>query len=236
MSKDAEQASTLDPAQDRLAAMAVEPIEGGMTIGLGTGRAASRAIRALARRVAVEGFKVRCVATSKASEALALDLGLHIADLSQVEAIDYLFDGADEVDPEMRMLKGRGGAMTREKIAAHASEACVYMIDDGKLVGMLGEKNPIPVEVLPSAVAIVRARMRNLGLEGDLRRVDGKQYHTDNGNPVLDLSMAADVSPEEVALLLQDTPGVVGHGIFLDEADEILIEDAQGEVHQRIRD
>ena len=234
-------ANTPNPAQpaadnDALARAAVEPVRDGMVIGLGTGRAASRAIHALARRAALERLSLSCVATSLASARLASDLGLRVDDLGHADRIDYLFDGADEIDPELRMLKGRGGAMTLEKIAAHAADYCAYLIDDSKLVGALGERNPLPVEILPAALGSVRARLHDAGLTGVIRAADNAPYRTDNGNPVLDIDWPEDTTPEEIALLLQDTPGVVGHGVFLDEADEILVEDASGAVRRRTRE
>src|SRR5690606_26698235 len=108
-------------ATDTLARLAVEPITDGMLVGLGTGRAATRGIHALAQRVNEGGLRVRCVATSESSEALARELGLQVLPFSEVERVDYLFDGADEVAPDLSMLKGRGGAMTREKLVAQAT-------------------------------------------------------------------------------------------------------------------
>ena len=221
---------------DALASMAVAPVEAGMVVGLGTGRAASRAIRALALRVGAEGRGVRCVATSDASATLAASLGLVVLDFAGVERVDYLFDGADEVDPALRMMKGRGGAMTREKIVARASARRVYLVDDGKLVSRLGEKAALPVEVLPFALASVRAALERAGLRGGVRTAaDGSRYATDNGCVVLDVGLGAGFDPALVDAMLNATPGVVGHGLFLREADEALIEDGAGRVERRAR-
>ena len=120
--------------QDLLATAAVKDIISGMKVGLGTGRAATRAIRALAQRAAAERLDLRCVATSQASHDLAATLGLVVGSLEEIGRLDFLFDGADEVDPALQMIKGRGGAMTREKIVAHASARRVYLIQsDGSL-------------------------------------------------------------------------------------------------------
>jgi len=210
---------------DTLATMAVEPIEHGMVVGLGTGRAATRGIHALARRVNAEGLRVECVATSEASAALARELGLPVLSFAGVERVDYLFDGADEVAPDLSMLKGRGGAMTREKIVAHAAARRVYLVDESKVVSRIGEKFHLPVEALPFAIASIRAALRDVGLEGPLRtREDGAEYHTDNGFLVIDARIPADAEARSLNDALARVDGVLGHGLFLDEADDVLIE------------
>ena len=217
---------------DALAAAAVEEIRSGMTVGLGTGRAATRAIEALASRVSAEGMSILCVATSRASDELGRRLGLRVQAMEGVERIDYLFDGADEVDPAMRMIKGRGGAMTREKIVARAAARRVYLVQSAKLVERLGEAAPLPVEVLRFGLAATRRALRALGLDGPLR-ADG--YETDDGNPVVDAPLPAGVDLAQLAAALDGTPGVLGHGLFLTEAQVVLIEDPEGRVSRRCR-
>jgi ribose 5-phosphate isomerase A len=225
-----------DPGTDRLALAAVEPVEPGMLVGLGTGRAAVRAIRALADRVQQGGLAIECVATSEASAVLARSLNLTVLEMSEVAALDYLFDGADEMDGRLRMIKGRGGAMTRERIVARASARRAYLLQTGKLVTRLGDKMPLPIEVIPFARASVAATLRDFGMEGPVRVDDeGQQYLTDNGNLVLDVSMPQDRDGAEVAGFLDETPGIVDHGLFLDEADDAIIEDASGEITHRVR-
>lgn len=226
-------------ASDPLAAAAVEPIRSGMVIGLGTGRAAARAIRALAARARAEKLELTCVSTSIASSQLAESLGLRVAPMegeAGVARIDYLFDGADEVDPRLRMIKGRGGAMTREKIAARAAARRVYLIDESKLVGRLGERAPLPVEVLPFGLASVRERLRAAGLDGPIRLLNGSPARTDNGNAILDVAVPPGADPAALDRLLNDVPGVVGHGLFLAEADEVLVESPSGAVRRLTRD
>lgn len=217
---------------DALAAAAVEEIHGGMTVGLGTGRTAMRAIEALARRVSAEGLSLQCVATSRASDELGRGLGLRMQAMDGVERIDYLFDGADEVDSSMRMIKGRGGAMTREKIAARAATKRVYLVQAAKLVERLGGAAPLPIEVLRFGLAATRRALRGLGLDGPLR---GGGYATDDGNPVVDAPLPAGLDLAQLATALDQTPGVVGHGLFLTEADVLLIEDPHGRVSRRSR-
>lgn len=226
----------LGMTQDQLARAAVEDIVSGMAVGLGTGRAATRAIHALAERVATERLVLRCVATSQASHDLAARLGLTVGSLEQIGPLDFLFDGADEVDPDLRMIKGRGGAMTREKIVAHASARRVYLIQTDKLSSRLGEKAPLPVEVLASDFAAVRRGLRTIRLEGSIRqKADGTPYTTDNGNPVIDAPLSNDLDIARLCAELDSMPGVVGHGLFLTEANEVLIEDADGRVSRRTR-
>ena len=217
---------------DALAGAAVEEICPGMTVGLGTGNTATRAIEALACRVCAEGMSILCVATSRASDELGRRLGLHVQAMEGVERIDYLFDGADEVDAAMRMIKGRGGAMTREKIVARAAARRVYLVQSVKLVERLGEAAPLPIEVLRFGLAATRRALRELGLDGPLR---GAGYETDDGNPVVDAPLPAGVDLAQLATALDETPGVLGHGLFLTEADVLLIEDPQGRVSRRCR-
>jgi ribose 5-phosphate isomerase A len=222
--------------QDLLASAAVKDIVTGMTVGLGTGRAATRAIRALAQRAATEQLALHCVATSQASHDLATTLGLFVGSLEEIGRLDYLFDGADEVDPALRMIKGRGGAMTREKIVAHASARRVYLIQSDKLSSRLGERAPLPVEVSDADLARVRERLREIGLKGAVRlKDDGTPYKTDNGNPVIDAPLTADLDIVKLGASLDALAGVVGHGLFLTEANDVLIEDTEGRVSRRSR-
>ncbi|MGP1310767.1 MAG: ribose-5-phosphate isomerase RpiA [Phycisphaerales bacterium] len=212
---------------DTLAHEAVAPIESGMLVGLGTGRAASRGIHALAARAHGEGLRVECVATSEASAALARELGLAVLPFSEVAKVDYLFDGADEVAPDLSMLKGRGGAMTREKIVAHACARCVYLIDESKLVDRLGSRFALPIETLPFALASVRDRLHALGLDGPVREAEGgATYHTDNGFLVIDAAIPENANVRAISEGLARIEGVLGHGLFLTEADAVLVESA----------
>ncbi len=221
---------------DLLASAAVKDIISGMKVGLGTGRAATRAIRALAQRAAAERLDLRCVATSQASHDLAATLELVVGSLEEIGRLDFLFDGADEVDPALQMIKGRGGAMTREKIVAHASARRVYLIQSDKLSSRLGEKAPLPIEPNASDLELVRQGLHAIGLEGPVRlKADGKPYKTDNGNPVIDAPLPAGLDVVRLGASLDSLAGVVGHGLFLSEANDVLIEDAEGKVSRRSR-
>jgi ribose 5-phosphate isomerase A len=230
---------------DQLAAAAVDRIKNGMIVGLGTGRAAARGIRALAERVRLEGLRLTCVGTSEASEQLGRSLGLTIVELNSVDRVDWLFDGADEVDPALNMLKGGGGAMTRERMVAAVALASgghtVYMFDRSKLVPQLGFGKPLPIEVLPVAVELVRRSLASFGLVDAAVRVgaSGLPVRTDNGQMILDVPLPmAMARPEVIASLaarLDGLGGVVDHGLFLTEARELVIEDGQGGLERRRR-
>jgi ribose 5-phosphate isomerase A len=221
---------------DELASAAVAEIRTGMRVGLGTGRAATRGIEALARRAVTEHLELVCVATSHASEELGRRLGLTVTAMEGIESIDYLFDGADEVDPLLRMIKGRGGAMTREKIVAHSAARRVYLVQRAKLAQRLGEKAPLPVEVLRFGMASTVRALRKLGLQGPVRqKAGGGDYETDNGNPIIDAPLPVGLDPGHLAAALDATPGVIGHGFFLNEADVVLAEDEEGRVSRQDR-
>ncbi|MCA9312377.1 MAG: ribose-5-phosphate isomerase RpiA [Phycisphaerales bacterium] len=211
---------------DEMARLAVAPVRDGMIVGLGTGRAASRGIVALGARVRDEGMKIHTVATSAASADLARSVGLTVLEMERTPRVDYLFDGADEVAPDLSMIKGRGGAMTREKIVAHAAGLRVYLVQRDKLVDHLGLRCPLPVEVMAYGLTWVREHLAGQGLRGEVRHADGRVYHTDNGNLVLDVQLRHEHDGAAVDRLLNDLPGVVGHGLFLHEADEVLVEEA----------
>lgn len=214
-----------------------------MMVGLGTGRAAARGVRALAEKVKAERLSITCVATSVATAELATSLGLNVVDFAGVERVDYLFDGADELDPQGQMLKGGGGAMTRERIVAAASVTRVNILDDSKLAKHLGERYPLPIEIIPMGVTSVLRRLRDeLELEGPVRKKKdsagkptSENLITDNGNLILDVKLTAQHDVREVASALDRMAGVVDHGLFLDEAQIILIEDKAGNVTRRER-
>lgn len=213
---------------DPLASAAVEPVVSGMIVGLGTGRAAARAIEALAFRRERDGLILHCVATSHASAELAASLGLRVLPMEDLSRVDYLFDGADEVDRALRMIKGRGGAMTREKIVARASARRVYLVQSEKVVERLGERCPLPIEVLAFGAAATVAEIQSLKMGGEWRmNSNAKPYITDNGNPVFDARLPGAIDLPALRSALDAIPGVVGHGLFLNEADEVLVEDRE---------
>lgn len=216
---------------DRLAQAAVEPVRGGMVVGLGTGRAASRGVRALAARVKDEGLEIVCVCTSDATAALAKELGLATQPMARTTRVDYLFDGVDAYNDRLQMIKGGGGAMTREKILARLSEHNRYLAQTEKHTDELGTTHPLPIEVIPEARASIEAMLRDVAQRIDQRMGgDGRPVLTDNGHPILDALLKPGVDLIALDSLLDAKPGVVGQGLFLDDAAEIVVEDGAGEI------
>lgn len=204
----------------RLAAeAAVAEVRDGMLVGLGTGSTAAFAIAAIGRRVA-DGLCIRAVATSEASAAQARLFGIAVLDFADVAAVDLTIDGADEIDGQLLAVKGAGGAMLREKAVAAASARMVVIADGSKQVDRIGAAK-LPVEVLPFARSFVLARLRTIF--GSLEERGEGAYRTDNGNLVADCLDAQEADPHALAAALQATPGVVGHGLFLDEVDAAYI-------------
>ena len=212
-------------AQDddkRLAAeAAVAEVRAGMLVGLGTGSTARYAIDAIGARVR-EGLRIRAVATSVASARQAAALGVGLLDMADVAAVDLTIDGADEINAALVAIKGAGGAMLREKVVAAASARMVVIADGSKRVERLGAA-PLPVEVVPFARESVAAALRALGAAPVLRLTEEQPYLTDQSNLVLDCRFAPFPDPRALAAALQAIPGLVGHGLFLDEVDTAYI-------------
>lgn len=226
--------SSPHPGEDRLALAGVEPIVSGMLVGLGTGRTANRAIRALAARVRDEKLDIDCVCSSLATEALARQLGLPTVPFNDVEGmIDYTFDGADEVDHQLRMMKGHHGALTRQRLVAAVSTRCVCLAEEDKLVTHLGSKSPLAITVIPFGIATIRNRLREMGLSGVLRKtLDGENFISDGGGVIFDMRIPENADIEQLALALDHVPGVVDHGLFLSEADEVILGCKRGEIRR----
>ncbi len=223
------------PQADALAKAAVAEVASGMVVAIGTGRNSDRAVRALADRVRTEDLDIDCVCSSVATEALAVELGLPVVDSNDVEEIHYLFDGAYEVDHQMRMLKGLYGAITRQRLLAEMARRRVYITTEDRLSDRLGTKAPLAVTIIPFSIASIRNRLRDMGLVGVPRHnLDGQLFMTDGGGVVIDLQMK-DRDPVELAEQLDHVTGVVDHGIFLDEADTILLECKNGEIKRMDR-
>lgn len=204
---------------DLLGHHALRYVKPGQTIGLGTGRAASAFIRAIGQAK----LDIRGVATSKASEQLARSLGISVIDLREVSRIDIDFDGADEVDPSLNMIKGLGGAMVREKIVAAASKKRIFLVTEEKLVKRLGARGNLPVEVIPCASNYVSREIAKLGLKPTMRRAVDAEYVSDNGNCVLDCALEKLGNPARLERSLLAIPGVVGTGLFIAMADLVLV-------------
>jgi ribose 5-phosphate isomerase A len=202
---------------------ALELVRPGTIVGLGTGSTARYFIDALAKRVR-EGLRVQAVATSLESRAQAEAGGIPITD--RVDGgLDLAIDGADEIDPAVNCIKGRGGALLREKIVAHASRRFVLVADESKLVGRLG-RGPVPVEILPFLWEATSRSIESLGGRPELRMAAGEPARTDNGNLVLDTSFGA--VDAGLGLALHGIPGVIEHGLFFGLAKAAIIGSATG--------
>ena len=215
---------------DLFASAAVAEVESGMVVGLGTGRASNRALKTLASRIRQERLDVDCVCTSSATEALARELGVPLVGFNEIEQVDLLIDGANEVDRAMRMLKGYSGATTRQRLVAEVAARRIYLASEDKLVDRLGSSALLAITIIPFGVASIRSRLRDMGYVGVLRQtLDGEPFVSDGGGMVLD-ARPPDRPLEEMAEELDHVTGVVDHGLFLVEADTILLECKDGNV------
>lgn len=203
------------------ASRAVDEIESGMLVGLGTGSTAAYAIRELGRRVA-EGLAITAVATSKASDALAREVGIDVLAFQDVAQVDVTIDGADEITPGLTAIKGGGGALLREKVVAAASRRVIIIVDSSKPVATLG-KFKLPLEVLPFAISWVKRAVGSLGAVPELRIRNGTPVQTDQGNLILDVPFGSIPDPQRLALALDAVPGLIEHGLFLTEIHTAVI-------------
>ncbi|MFP8874516.1 MAG: ribose-5-phosphate isomerase RpiA [Myxococcota bacterium] len=205
------------------AARALDFVEDGQTLGLGTGRAATAFVRALGAEVE-KGLRVRGVATSIATAEVARELSIPLLELEEAGTLDITFDGADEVDPNLDLIKGYGGALLREKITACSSRRLVILVGPEKIVPRLGERGQLPVEVVPFGLSLCHTRLRELGCEPVLRtQPDGSAYVTDNGNAILDCRIQPIDDPAALDRAIQSIPGAVGTGLFIGMADAVIV-------------
>ncbi|KQN24292.1 MULTISPECIES: ribose-5-phosphate isomerase RpiA [unclassified Sphingomonas] len=207
----------IDDDKKAAAVAAVAEVRDGMLVGLGTGSTAAFAIRALGERVTM-GLVVRAVVTSDASGKLARDVGIDVLDFADIARVDLTIDGADEIDARCFAIKGAGGAMLREKIVAASSARMIVIADGSKQVDRIGAAK-LPVEVLPFALTFVMRALTELGAAPVIR----DKYRTDQGNLVVDCHFATIEDPRATAVTLAAIPGILGHGLFLDEVDAAYI-------------
>lgn len=217
-------------SDDVLSAVATEAlnfVRSGQTVGLGNGRATTVFIRILAN----SGLKVRAVAASTASEAVARELGIEILNLANVNSIDISFDDADEVDPRLNLIKGSSGALVREKVLAGASRRRLILVEEEKNVAQLGQRGILPIEVVPSALALCQRHIKKLGFEPYIRcNSDGRQFRSDDGNVMLDCRVRTIPYPAVYDRYLRDIPGIVASGLFIGMTDVVLVGESNGKV------
>jgi ribose 5-phosphate isomerase A len=220
-----------DPNAGKRAAAqaAADLVQDGMTIGLGSGSTFAMVVEALAAKVA-SGVKISGVATSVATAEAAKRAGITVLELDAVERLDLAIDGADEVDPNKNLIKGGGGAHVRERLVAAAGKEFVVVVDDKKLVPVLGKGFALPIEVLPFDWKHTERRVAATGCKPALRQRDGQPIDTDNGNYVLDCKYESIDDPAWLAEHLCTLTGIVDHGLFVGMAGRVLVGDDAGKV------
>lgn len=224
----------VDNAKRAAAARAVDLVEDGMTLGLGTGSTAGWFVRLLSERIRATDLSVECVATSSATVWLAQELGIQLRRPDEVAQIDLTVDGADEIDPHLNLIKGGGAALLQEKIVAASSRRMVVIADDSKYVPQLGAF-PLPVEIVRFAPVLTRRAVAGLlsemDVEGDeivMRMGSGGPLVTDEGNHIVDLRLKRIGDARALAAALSALPGVVEHGLFIDMAATAILGRSDG--------
>jgi ribose 5-phosphate isomerase A len=218
-----------DVAREAAAAAAVERVQPGMTIGLGSGRAVWKVVHAIGAR----GLDVRAAAASVRTEELAAEVGIELVDLDAAAPLDLAIDGADEIDPELGLIKGAGGALLREKLVIASARHFVVVAETDKKVERLGQHRPVPVEVVRFGWRSTQARLLDgIVSAADLRLAGDSPYVTDEGHVILDCAVPPEGSIEELAAALKSETGVVEHGFFLGMADEVILGTLDGGVEE----
>ncbi len=231
--------SPIDKAKFVAAKRAVDYVEDGMRVGLGTGSTAAWMVRCLGDLVRNDGLKIRGVPTSTRTAELAREVGIEVISLDEAKWLDLTIDGADEFDAELSLIKGGGGALLQEKIVATASDQMIVITDAAKEVGALGAF-PLPVEVIPFGWQTTRALIEEMlvsvdvmGRDVTLRMNGGHAFVTDEGNHILDLHLGRIGNPRQLAMVLNQIPGIVENGLFIDICDIVVIGHGDGRVEMR---
>jgi ribose 5-phosphate isomerase A len=231
--------SPIEKAKFLAARRSVAFVENGMRVGLGTGSTAAWMVRCLGERVREEGLKITGVPTSKQTADLAREVGVPIISLDDARWLDLTIDGADEFDPDLCLIKGGGAALLHEKIVATASDQMIVIADAAKEVATLGAF-PLPVEIIPfgwqTTKALIEEALINidvLGRQIKLRRKRDQVVRTDEGNIILDLDLKRIGNPRQLSLMLNQIPGVVENGLFVDICDMVIVGHGDGRVELR---
>lgn len=220
----------INELKKQAAEKAVEEIESGMVVGLGTGSTTNFAVQKIAELLKTGKLKeIVCIPTSKATEELAKSIGIPLVSFDDRQEIDLTIDGADEVDDNLNLIKGGGGAHLREKVVAQASKKEIIIVDESKISNKLGEKWAVPVEVLQYCVELEKKFLGSLGAKVELRKDNnGNAYITDEGNYILDANFGVIESPKELAQMLEARAGIVEHGMFIDLVSEVIVASSEG--------
>ena len=231
--------SPIDKAKFVAAKRAVDYVEDGMRVGLGTGSTAAWMVRCLGELVRQDGLKIKGVPTSTRTAALAREVGIEVISLDEAKWLDLTIDGADEFDSNLNLIKGGGGALLQEKIVATASDQMIVIADVGKEVETLGAF-PLPIEVIPFGWQTTRALVEEmlismdvLGRDVTLRMNGDRPFITDEGNHILDLHLNRIGNPRQLAMVLNQVPGVVENGLFIDICDIVIVGYGDGRVETR---
>lgn len=231
--------SPIDKAKFVAAKRASDMVQSGMRVGLGTGSTAAWLVQCIGERVRDEGLQIKGVPTSSRTAELARDVGIEVISLDEARWLDMTIDGADEFDTGLNLIKGGGGALLQEKIVATASDLMVVIADAGKEVDTLGAF-PLPVEIIPFGWQTTQALLEEtlismdvLGRSSTLRMNGGTPFVTDEGNYILDLHLGRIGNPRQLALVVNQMPGVVENGLFIDICDTVIIGYGDGRLEMR---
>jgi ribose 5-phosphate isomerase A len=208
---------------------AIKFVQNHTIIGLGSGTTAEYFTQALGEKIK-EGFNIKAAATSYESQMLAFKYNIPLLNLQNISKINLAVDGADEIDPNGNAIKGKGGAHTMEKIVASMADKFVIIADAAKMVNELGKISPVPVEVVPQALRLVQTKLDLLGCEQTIRISAGKvgPVITDLGNIIIDAKFESIIDPQKLNQQLNNIPGVVGHGLFVEMADKLIAASLEG--------
>jgi ribose 5-phosphate isomerase A len=225
--------ATQDELKQEAAFRAVELIQSGMVVGLGSGSTANFAVQRIAVRIeAGELENIVGIPSSAKTENLARELAIPLTGFEQQQQIDINIDGADEVDPDLNLIKGGGGALLREKVVAQASRQNIIIVDESKLSPQLGTNWAVPVEIIDFARRVEEKFLESLGASVTVRSLqDGNYFRTDQNNLILDADFGPIADPEKLAVLLGSRAGIVEHGLFLGLASEVIVAGAEGIRH-----
>jgi ribose 5-phosphate isomerase A len=214
-----------ETAKKRAAAEAVKLVKDGFVLGLGAGTTTAYAVREIGRRIKEEHIRVLGVPSSNQTSQLARSCGIPLTTLDEHPSLDLDIDGADQIDRDLNLIKGMGGALAKEKIVASASKAFVIVADETKLTDVLGRNQPLPVEVLPFALPLVSSKMKRLGGQPVLKmsKDESGPFVTDNGNYILNVDFGVMENPRQLSTTLKSILGVIETGLFLGMVDAVYI-------------